>query len=147
MLCFWWVDDSLEVHKEFIGLYQLSDTSAATVVRVIKDTLVHMNLNINRCRGQCYDGAGTMAGAIRGVAAQIISEEPRALFTHCYGHALNLAASDSIKKCKVVQDSMDATFEISKLIRYLPKRDAMFLKLKSELSLDSPGFRVLCPTR
>ena len=88
-----------------------------------------------------------MAGAIRGVAAQIISKEPRALFTHCYGHALNLAASDSVMKCKVVKDAMDATFEISKLIKYSPKHDAMFLKMKSELSPDSPGFRVLCPTR
>ena len=147
VLCFRWVDDSLEVHEEFIGLYQISDTCADTVVKVIKDTLVRMTLSIKRCRGQCYDGAGTMAGAIRGVAAQIISEEPRALFTHCYGHALNLAASDSVKKCKVVKDAMDVTFEISKLIKYSPKRDAMFLKLKSELSPDSPGFRVLCPTR
>ena len=69
-----------------------------------------MTLSIKRCRGQCYNGAGTMAGAIRGIAAQIISEEPRALFTHCYGHALNLAASDSVMKCKVVRDAMDATF-------------------------------------
>ena len=147
VLCFRWVDNFLEVHEEFIGLYQISDTSADTVVKVIKDTLVRMTLSIKRCRGQCYDGAGTLAGVIRGVAAQIISEEPRALFTHCYGHALNLAASDSVMKCKVVKDAMDATFEISKLIKYSPKCDAMFLKLKSELSPDSPGFRVLCPTR
>jgi len=39
------------------------------------------------------------------------SEEPRALFTHCYGHALNLAASDSVKKCKI-------TFEINKVVKY-----------------------------
>ena len=58
-----------------------------------------MNLNLNRCRGQCYDGAAAMAGAHKGVATQISSEEPRALFTHCYGHALNLAACDAMKKC------------------------------------------------
>ena len=140
------VGSILEVHEEFIGLYQISDTSADTVVKVIKDTLIRMTLSIKRSRGHCYDGAETMAGAIRGVAAQIISEEPRALFTHCYGHSLNLAASDSVMKCKVVTDAIDATFEISKLIKYSPKCDAMFLKLKSELSPDSPGFRVLCPT-
>jgi len=147
VLCFRWVDNILEVHEGFIGLYQISDTSADTVVKFINDTLVRMTLRIKRCRGQCYDGAGTMAGAIRGVAAQIISEEPRALFTHCYGHALNWAASDSVMKCKIVKDAMDATFEIRKLIKYSPKHDAMFLKLISELSPDSPDFRVLCPTR
>ena len=49
------------------------------------------------------------------------------------------------EKCKVVQDAVDATFEISKLINYSPKRDAT--KLKNELPLGTPGFRVLCPTR
>ena len=42
---------------------------------------------------------------------------------------------------------MDATFEINKLIKYSPKRDAIFTKLKDELSSETPGFRVLCPTR
>ena len=42
---------------------------------------------------------------------------------------------------------MDATFEISKLIKYSPKHDATFTKLKSELSAETPGFKVLCSTR
>ena len=109
VLCFRWVDDHLEVHKEFIGLYQISDVSADTVVAVIKGTLIRMNLNLNRCRRQCYDGAGSMAGAHKGVATQISSEEPRALFTQFYGHALNLAVCD-VKKCEVIQDAMDTTF-------------------------------------
>ena len=113
VLCFRWVDDHLEVHEEFIGLYQISNTSADTTAAVIKDTLIRMNLNLSRCRGQCYDSAGSMAGAHKGVATQISSEEPRALFTHCYGHALNLVVCDAVKKCKVIQDAMDTTFEIS----------------------------------
>ena len=68
-------------------------------------------------------------------------------FCHCYGHSLNLAASDAVKKCKVMSDALDTTFEISKLIKYSPKRNAMFDKLKRELAPDCPGFRVLCPTR
>ena len=52
VLCFRWVDDGLEVHEEFIGLYQIYDTSANTVVKVIKDTLIRMTLSIKRCRGQ-----------------------------------------------------------------------------------------------
>ena len=147
VLCFRWIDDHLEAHEEFIGLYQISNTSADTIVVVIKDTLIRMSLNLNRCRGQCYDGAAAMAGAHKGVATQISSEEPRALFTHCYGHALNLAAYEAMKKCKVVQDAMDTVSEISKLIKLSPKRDAVFTKLKTDLSPETPGFRVLCPTR
>ena len=29
---------------------------------VLQDTLLRFNLHISNCRGQCYDGAGIMAG-------------------------------------------------------------------------------------
>ena len=57
---------------------------ADTLVAYIRDTLIRMNLSIQNCRGQCYDGASNMAGSKSGVAAQIKTEEPRAIFTHCY---------------------------------------------------------------
>ena len=38
-----------------------------------------------------------MAGAKAGVAVKIEKMEPRAVFTHCYCHALNLGVSDTIK--------------------------------------------------
>ena len=60
-----------------------------------------MNLSMSKCRGQCYDGASNMRGSKTGVAKKLLNDEPRAVFIHCYGHDLNLAAGDSIKKCKV----------------------------------------------
>ena len=47
--------------------------------------------------------AANMAGARNGVAKVFSNEEPRALFTNCHGHALNLAAGDSIKQCSARQ--------------------------------------------
>ncbi len=70
-----------------------------------------------------------------------------ALFTHCYGHALSLAVADSIKSVKVLQSVMDTTHEISKLFQYSPKRQFMFKKVKADISPDTMGFRILCPTR
>ena len=78
------------------------------------------------------------------VAAQILSLESRATNTHCYGHALNLAASNTIK---ILRDTLDAAFEISKLLKHSPKRDAMFSRLKDDLVPSTSGFRTLCPTR
>ena len=45
-----------------------------------------------------------------------------------------------------MKSSPDVVFEISKLIKTSPKRDAIFKKLKEEIAIDTPGFRVLCPT-
>ena len=72
---------------------------------------------------------------------------PWALFLHCHGHALNLAAGDAVKGCSVMKDALDITFEVSKSVKFSPKRSGTFDKLKEELATDSPGFRVLCPTR
>ena len=44
-----------------------------------------------KIRGQCYDGAAAMVGTRSGVAELVLTEEARAIYTHCYGHELNLA--------------------------------------------------------
>ena len=95
VICLRWVDDNLHAHEECIGLYEIDNISAATLVYVIKDTLLRMNLSLARTRGQCYDWAANTSGAKSGVAKRLSDEEPRAVFTQCYGHALNLACSDA----------------------------------------------------
>ena len=147
VICIRWVDEQLQSQEEFIGLYKIDDISANTIVATIKDVLVRMNLALSRCRGQCYDGASTMAGTRNGVATQLRDEENRAVFLQCYGHALNLAVGDSVKNSKLLKDALEITFEVSKLVKFSPKRDVMFEKLKDKLPPDTPGFRVLCPTR
>ena len=80
-----------------IGLYECSDITANTIVSTIDDVMVQLNLNISRCRGQCYDGGSNMAGSKNGVKEQFLKKEPRALFIHCYGHVLSLSVADTIK--------------------------------------------------
>lgn len=107
-----------------------------------------MNLSINKLRGQCYDGASAMKGAKSGVAKQINDLETRAVYTHCYGHSLNLAASDTLKESKLMKEALETTHEITKLIKFSPRRDGIFQKLKEEIpSSSTPGVRILCPTR
>ena len=86
----------------YIKLIQLIVYSS--IVKVLKDTMLRLNLAMSNCRGQCCDGAANMAGIQNGVAAQICAEEPRATYSHCYGHALNLAQSDTVKKNKILRD-------------------------------------------
>ena len=78
---------------------------------------------------------------------KILSVEHRALYTHYYHHSLKLAMCDTVNKCKLTRDVMDVTHEISKLLKFLPKRNVIFDKLKEELFPDTPNFRILFPTR
>ena len=94
-----WVDDSLDVHEDFLGLYSIDNTESQTLVKGIKDVLLRMNLSVQNIRGQRYDGASVMKGHRTGVAKVISDLEPRAVYTHCYGHSLNLAVCDSVRAC------------------------------------------------
>lgn len=142
-----WVDNDLTVNEEFIGLYEVKSIEAPSLVHVIKDTLLRLNLPLSKVRGQCYDGASNMRGIRNGVAKLIQDEEPRSTFTHCYGHSLNLAAKDTIQNCKVLKSSLDTTFEITKLVKYSPRRENLFNDIKEEIEPGSVGVRSLCPTR
>lgn len=107
VFCLHYVDDNLEVHEETLGLYHLVHSDAANIMTVLQDILLHFNLHISNCRGQCYDGAGNIAGVRSGAASRITASEQKALFSHCYGHSLNLATQDTLKAAKIIGDSLD----------------------------------------
>ena len=73
------------------------------------------------------------------MATRLQQEEPRAVYTHCYGHALNLPCGDTIKKSKVMRDALDTAYEIVKLVKKSPRRDAILQKLRQEMPEGSPG--------
>ena len=67
VICLRWVDDNLLPHEDFIGMHKVDKIDAATIKTVILDVLTRMNLSMQKCRGQCYDGCSTMAGSkVRG---------------------------------------------------------------------------------
>ena len=136
VVCLRWVDDDLVAHDEHIGLKDMSDTSAKSIVRELKDVLLRMNLKLRKCRGQCYDGCSTMTGYKNGVVVKIKEEEKRALYTHCYAHSLNLAVGDTMKNSKILKDTIDTTFELTKLVKKSPKRDAKLTSIKNTIPED-----------
>ena len=87
-----------------------------------------------------------MSGIKSGVAKLLTDIEPCAIYSHCYGHALNLAASDAIKRCTLMKNTLGAVYEICKLVKSSPKRDALLQQIKQEVQADIRGIRVLCST-
>ena len=110
-----------------------------------------MNIPVEQIRGQRYDGASAMRGRRGGVAKVIMDEEPQALYTHCYGHSINLAINDAINLTKPTGKALETIHEITKLIKHSPRRDGLFRELKrahDQVSgIQSLGIRLLCPTR
>ena len=136
IICLRWVDNYLTAHEEFIGLYSVDkNIDAATLVHVIKDP---------------FPGDSAMMVLPICVASDQESQpnlSAKALFTHCYGRTLDLAACDSIKNSKIVKNALDITYKVCKLLKYLPHRDSLFDKIiKKDVCPGTTGFHVLCPT-
>ena len=86
---------------------------------------------MNLCRGQCYDGAGNMAGYKSGCSAYISDRYPLALYFHCSSHRLNLAVIDGCK-IRTVKNMMDTIKKCSDVFRHSPKKDLVFKKTSQE---------------
>ena len=105
-----WVTKELEVHEEFLGLYNVASIDAAMLTTAIKDVLIRANVPYEKLHGQCYDGAGAMRSSKCGVAKRICDLEPRAVYT----------AGDTLKQSKLLKESLETTQEITKLIKFSP---------------------------
>ena len=131
IICLRWVGRDLEDHENFIDLYQVNSINADSLTFHIKDALLCLNVQLSWCWGHCYDGATNMSAIRSGVSTQIIKEEKRAVYTHCYAHALNLAIGDTIKRSKVCCDALDVAFEVNKLIKFSSKRNVLFDEIEA----------------
>ena len=52
-----------------------------------------------------------------GVATDIQAKKKRALYTHCYRHALKLAVQETTKNNHILLDTLDTVEEMTKLIK------------------------------
>ena len=59
-----WVDKSLDVHEDFIHLYNVNNTNAETITGTITESLSDLQLNVKQLREQYYDGASAMMGLV-----------------------------------------------------------------------------------
>ena len=110
VICIRWINHNFEPHEDMIAFYQFEDIKSETLFNSIKDAMNRMDIPLTDCRGQCYDGASNTVAAKTDVVRRIKKIESRALLTHCYGHAIQLAVDDTIKAIKLMRDTLDPAF-------------------------------------
>lgn len=68
-----------------------------------------------------------MSGHLRGVAAQIKSEQPAALHVHCLAHCLNLCLQDAARICSHIRDAPEMIIQLVKLIKYILSKEVLLV--------------------
>ena len=123
-VCIRWVDSSFTIHGDVVELVHVPNIKGETLFLSLKDILMRLNLPLELCRGQAYDGAANMQGEVKGLATRFAKENPSALQVHCLAHCLNLCVQDVARQCSSVRDALDLVQEILQLFKLSPKRDA-----------------------
>ena len=85
------------VYEGFVTYIHASSLDAASLAKYITDTLTSLNLPLENCASQCFDGASVMSGQCSGVQTRIREMAPKA-------HRLNLVLVDCVKSIRLAAD-------------------------------------------
>ena len=145
-----------EAHEKLVGFVACTSVTGEAVCSELVSLLGRLGLHTNHCRGQSYDGAGSMSGRIRGCQAKFKEVAQHATYYHCASHQLNLALSKSASVVEV--SNMVHTLQtLGLFFKYSPKRQRALeraivstnqsRKENGEPVIVQSKFKVLCDTR
>ncbi|KAL4153438.1 hypothetical protein QTP88_001271 [Uroleucon formosanum] len=141
-------EKKLKVKESFVGFFELKHHGAADYTHMIYEILSKLDLDINKCRGQGYDGASVMSGVHSGVQTRIKELVPSASYIHCCSHNLNLVISDAAKCHSKVLNFFDTVQAIFNFFASSAPRWAL-LAFGHDISIKirTKVLKKVCPTR
>ena len=96
------------MREQFLKYIHCDDcVTGRDLFEAMANTLSEFGLDLMNCRGQGYDGIGSMAGKVNGLLGIVLQSNKLALYTHCHSHRLNLAVS-SLTRIKGFRNVMHA---------------------------------------
>ena len=128
-------------------MIQLSDTTAETIYKSLKCSLISLGFQFEYCRGQAYDGASNFQGHISGVGKRFQSENLAAVPVHCLAHCVNLCLQEVARKVTCIKEGLNFAMEAIQLIKLSPKRQVVFENIQNQQDSHNSSIRSLCPTR
>ena len=69
-----------------MGFVELEKTDAQTIADEINKFIITLNIDVNKCVGQGYDGCATMTGKDPGVQKILRETYKKGLYFHCASH-------------------------------------------------------------
>ncbi|CAH1106969.1 unnamed protein product [Psylliodes chrysocephalus] len=136
------------IREDFLSFVPVSDQSAESLCNLVLEECRKMNLDMNKCVGQGYDGAANMAGHVSGLQTRIRQLYPKAIYVHCASHRLNLALSKALS-LPAARNCLGVVNEVSNFFRNNSRANHILKQQITELLPESKKTRLirLCETR
>lgn len=120
------IDGHIKINERFLGFVDVSDTTGENLHHTIKQYLQQLGISLNKMHGQAYDGASNMSGKFKGVASRFQQEEPKALYTHCHAHLLDLAVQRFCEEIRQLRNCLSIVNNLYNLINASANRFSIF---------------------
>ncbi|XP_060853519.1 zinc finger MYM-type protein 1-like [Rhopalosiphum padi] len=138
----------IEIRESFLGFFLLKKHGASDYAELLQHTLSSYRLNIEKCRGQGYDGAAVMSGANSGVQKRILEIVPNATFVHCCSHNLNLVISDAAKSTREISTFFETVQDVYNFFSSsAPRWSQLALGEEESSKLRKITLKKVCATR
>ena len=145
-ICFRTVDDELNPDEKVIG-FSLDRCDGKSIFEAIKDVLLRLDINLQKCFGMTFDGASSFSSNKVGVGARIQEIATSAIRTHCHMHCVNLAVQDVVKNVSFMRNFLHFSNDLIVFLRNSPKRCTIIRNIAIQLENSQTHIRPLCPTR
>ena len=90
---------SITIEEYFLKFLEVDDTTGKGLFDVLLNLVEKYELDVNNIRGQGYDNGSNMKGKHQGLQKRLLDVNPRAFYTPCGCHNLNLVLCDVANSC------------------------------------------------
>lgn len=90
--------------EHLVAMVESDSSTGESLTKKLLEVLSELGLGLEQLIGQGYDGGSNMRGEIQGVQARIKDICPRALYTWCWSHSLQLVMSHAAEESVAAVD-------------------------------------------